>query len=111
MTGYCLSWDNQVQEHVCEDFTHTKSREQVKHTMRKLLTSPKTGKIAEKSHIDGLTSRIQKLKEVIETKGRARIKGSSLFFVCARDYYGEFNVEKVKIASVYLIDMGHMDVF
>ena len=34
-----------------------------------------------------------------------------VFLVCARDYYGEFNVEKVKIASVYLIDMGHMDVF
>ena len=100
-----------MQKHVCEDFTQSKSREQVKHIMRMLLTSPKTGKIAGKSHIDGLTSRIQKLKEVIETKGKARIKGSSLLFVCARDYYGESNVQKVKIASVYLIDMGHMDIF
>lgn len=46
-------------------------------------------------------------------KGRAKIVGASLFFVCARDYYGEAEKyeESVSIVSVYLIDLCHMELF
>lgn len=49
--------------------------------------------------------------DLAQNKGKARIAGSSLFFVCARDYYYETKNSSVKIASVYLIDLCHMEVF
>jgi len=40
----------------------------------------------------------------------ARIVGSSLFFVCARDYY-EVENDSIKVVKVYLLDLCHMDIF
>lgn len=40
----------------------------------------------------------------------ARIVGSSLFFVCARDYY-EVENDSIKVVQVYLIDLCHMEIF
>jgi len=50
------------------------------------------------------------LLDLIENSGVARIVGSSLFFVCARDYY-EVETDSIKVVSVYLIDLCHMDIF
>lgn len=37
VTGHCLYNDNQVEEHVCEDYEYTRYPYQVKDTLRKLL--------------------------------------------------------------------------
>jgi len=50
------------------------------------------------------------LLDLIEKNSVARIVGSSLFFVCARDYY-EVETDSIKVVSVYLIDLCHMDIF
>lgn len=57
-----------------------------------------------------LISRIRTLLFLIENQSQAKIVGSSLFFVCARDYY-ETEDESIKVVSVYLIDLCHMELF
>ncbi len=61
---------------------------------------------------DNLLSRLTELLTLIEAYGKARIVGASLFFVCSRDYYDKFQeYPKVKVVSVYLIDLCHMELF
>jgi len=61
---------------------------------------------------DNLLSRLAELLTLIETYGKARIVGASLFFVCSRDYYDQFQESNdLKVVSVYLIDLCHMEIF
>ncbi len=57
-----------------------------------------------------IIGRIQDLLSLIDNQNLAKIVGSSLFFVCARDYY-ESTDQSLKIVSVYLIDLCHMELF
>ena len=96
VTGYCLNYDNQVLEHVCENYTNTKKPAQVKATLTKLFTSPQTGRLMSKALFNQLLSRLMALLDLIEKNSVARIVGSSLFFVCARDYY-EVETDSIKV--------------
>ena len=83
-------------EHVCENYTNTKKPSQVKETLRKLFTSPQTGRLMSKVLFNQLISKIRALLDHIENSDMARIVGSSLFFVCARDYY-EVDNDSIKV--------------
>jgi hypothetical protein len=51
------------------------------------LTSPQTGKLISKNLFQKISNRIMAILELIQNQNLAKIVGSSLFFVCARDYY------------------------
>ncbi len=60
-----------------------------------------------------MIDRIKELQTLFIERGKAKILGSSLFFVCARDYYDEHEMydDKLTIVSVSLIDLCHMEPF
>ena len=62
--------------------------------------------------LDHLIERLESIYKLCSEKGKSRIVGSSLFFVCARDYYhSSENTDHLKVAEVYLIDLCHMELF
>jgi hypothetical protein len=65
VTGYCLMKDNTVEEHVCEDFTYSRSVPQVITTFRKLLTCTHTGCLLGPPGITVLIDRVQALYNLI----------------------------------------------
>ncbi|CDW79208.1 UNKNOWN [Stylonychia lemnae] len=110
VTGYCIFENCQVKDYLCEDFSQTRTYDQVKQAFTKILTS-QSGQIAPRILIERLILRIQELEQFLRQYSRAVILGSSLFFTFARDYYDEYELydSQLKIVDVNLIDMCHME--
>eukprot|EP00347_Sterkiella_histriomuscorum_P016458 403353099 len=111
VTGYCIFQDNSVTDYLCEDFSKTRTYDQVKHIFTQCLTSP-SGILVSQKLIKQLIDKIQCLKQFLENQSKAVIKGSSLFFTFARDYFDNFQdyESQLQIVDVHLIDMCHMDI-
>ena len=89
VTGYCLFQDNKVQGYLCEDFEYTKTYEQVKAVFIHMMTSPKGNRL-DPAICSRLIMKIKELRDFIAEKSLCVIKGSSLFFTFARDYFEDW---------------------
>ncbi|CDW88793.1 UNKNOWN [Stylonychia lemnae] len=110
LNGYCIQDNEEVIEHVNENYDKTRTYEQVKEIFIKLLRSQFGTAIGAK-YLKQLVYDIEELQLFLQEKGRAKILGSSLFFTFARDYYEQAEIfdNKLHIVRVKLIDLCHVE--